>query len=145
MRSGSDIKHHASLLRDWFHLVNTCFFQWISLPTRLTSCFSITARAPDKRIVDTRGRCVAFGDGFNNKSFDRDEVWAAPRSQSSRVKVRPHLFSFLMALFPTEDSPPGPTTMAPGPQNLLTAQLGPKVEIRHLWRVERRLSGPPRA
>jgi hypothetical protein len=35
--------------------------------------------------------------------------------------------------------------MAPGPQNLLTAQLGPKVEIRHLWRVERRLSGPPRA
>ena len=103
------------------------------------------ARAPDKRIVDTRGRCVAFGDGFNNKSFDRDEVWAAPRSQSSRLKVRPHLFSFLMTLFPTEDSPPGPTTMAPGPQNLLTAQLGPKVEIRHLWRVERRLSGPPRA
>ena len=113
--------------------------------THLTIFFSITARAPDKRIVDTRGRCVAFGKGFNNKSFDRDEVWAAPRSQSSRLKVRPHLFSFLMALFPTEDSPPGLTTMAPGPQNLLTAQLGPKVEIRHLWRVERRLSGPPRA
>ena len=53
--------------------------------------------------------------------------------------------SFLMANFPTEDSPPGPTTMAPGPHNLLTAQLGPKVDIRRLWRFERRLSGPPRA
>ena len=121
------------------------FFTRISCFTHVTIFSSITARAPDKRIVDTRGRCVAFGDGFNNKSFDRDEVWAAPRSQSSRLKVRPHLFSFLMTLFPTEDSPPGPTTMAPGPQNLLTAQLGPKVEIRNLWRVERRLSGPPRA
>ena len=37
--------------------------------------------------------------------------------------------SFLMAHFPTEDLPPGPTTMAPGPHNLLTARLGPKVEI----------------
>ena len=146
MRSCSDIKHHAGLLRDWFPLINFClFFQWISLSTPLTNLLFNDAREPDKIIVDTRGRCVAFGDGFNNKSFDRDEVWAAPRSQSSRLKVRPHLFSFLMALFPTEDSPPGPTTMAPGPQNLLTAQLGPKVEIRHLWRVERRLSGPPRA
>ena len=106
---------------------------------------SITARAPDKRIVDTRGRCVALGEGFNIKSLNRDEAWAAPRSQSSRLEVRPHLFSFFMAHFSTEDSPPGPTTMAPGPQNLLTAQLGPKVEIRHLWRVESRLSGPPRA
>ena len=106
---------------------------------------SITARAPDKRIVDTRGRCVAFGEGFNNKSFDRDEAWAAPWSQSSRLKVGPQHVSFSITHFSTEDSPPGPTTMAPAPQNLLTAHLGPKVEIRRLWRVDRHLSGPSQA
>ena len=147
--SGAPICDHVRALSIMRACCGTCllsstpqFVLRVPWFTPLASCFSLTARAPDKRIVDTRGRCVAFGEGFNNKSFDRDEAWAAPRSQSSRLKVRPHLFSFLMALFPTEDSPPGPTTMAPGPQNLLTAQLGPKVEIRRLWRVDRHLSGP---
>ena len=111
----------------------------------LTSCFPSRPAHQTRESLTPEADVLLWARGFNNKSLDRDEAWAAPRSQSSRLKVRPHLFSFLMALFPTEDSPPGPTTMAPGPQNLLTAQLGPKVEIRHLWRVERRLSGPPRA
>jgi hypothetical protein len=121
------------------------FFTRIPCLTHLTIFSSITARAPDKRIVDTRGRCVAFGEGFNNKSFDRDEAWAAPWSQSSRLKVGPQHVSFSITHFSTEDSPPGPTTMAPAPQNLLTAHLGPKVEIRRLWMVDRHLSGPSQA
>ena len=46
------------------------------------------ARAPDKRIVDTRGRCVAFGDGLNCVAPGDTHwvVWGRPVSAGATPK-----------------------------------------------------------